>query len=101
MSDSSIFGISALALLIPILIVAMNVAAVIVWILVWHRRRVHEFDCRHKERMAAIEKGRRRRLSYLLLRGRAQGDSLGARDAAVRERSVSIKKRERTPANIS
>ena len=57
MSDSSIFGISALALLIPILIAAMNVAAVIVWILVWHRRRVHEFDCRHKERMAAIEKG--------------------------------------------
>jgi hypothetical protein len=30
---------------------------VIVWILVWHRRRVHELDCRHKERMAAIEKG--------------------------------------------
>jgi hypothetical protein len=57
MSDSSIYGISALALLIPILTITLNLAAVIVWILVWHRRRVHEVDCRHKERMAAIEKG--------------------------------------------
>lgn len=55
MSDA--YGISALALMIPILSVTLSMAAVIVWILVWHRRRVHEVDCRHKERMAAIEKG--------------------------------------------
>jgi Domain of unknown function (DUF6249) len=55
MSDA--FGIPALALMIPILSVTLSMAAVIVWILVWHRRRVHEVDCRHKERMAAIEKG--------------------------------------------
>ena len=55
MSDA--FGINALALLIPILSIILSIGALIVWILVWHRRRVHEFDCRHKERMAAIEKG--------------------------------------------
>jgi hypothetical protein len=55
MSDA--YGIPALALLIPILSVTLSLGAVIVWILVWHRRRVHEVDCRHKERMAAIEKG--------------------------------------------
>jgi len=51
------FGINALALLIPILSVTLTLGSVIVWILVWHRRRMHELDCRHKERMAAIEKG--------------------------------------------
>jgi len=55
MSDA--FGINALALLIPILSVSLSLAAVIVWILAWHRRKLHEVDCRHKERMAAIEKG--------------------------------------------
>jgi hypothetical protein len=55
MSDDN--GISALALLIPILSVTLSLGAVILWILVWHRRKVHELDCRHKERMAAIEKG--------------------------------------------
>src|SRR5277367_672983 len=55
MSDA--FGINALALLIPILSVTLTLGSVIVWILVWHRRRMHELDCRHKERMAAIEKG--------------------------------------------
>jgi hypothetical protein len=45
------------ALLIPILGVTLTGGALIFWILVWHRRRVHELDCRHKERMAAIEKG--------------------------------------------
>jgi hypothetical protein len=54
---SDVFGINALALLIPILSVTLSLGAVIVWILVWHRRKVHEVDCRHKERMAAIEKG--------------------------------------------
>jgi hypothetical protein len=55
MSDDN--GINALALLIPILSVTLSLGAVILWILVWHRRKVHELDCRHKERMAAIEKG--------------------------------------------
>lgn len=55
MSDSH--GIEALALLIPILSIIMSLSAVVLWILVWHRRKVHELDCRHKERMAAIEKG--------------------------------------------
>ena len=55
MSDA--LGVDALALLIPILSVTLSLAAVILWILVWHRRRVHEIECRHKERMAAIEKG--------------------------------------------
>ena len=54
---SDVLGINALALLIPILSVTLSLAAVIVWILVWHRRKVHEVECRHKERMAAIEKG--------------------------------------------
>jgi len=54
---SEALGINALALLIPILSVTLSLAAVIVWILVWHRRKVHEVECRHKERMAAIEKG--------------------------------------------
>lgn len=51
------FGINALALLIPILSITLTLGAVIVWILAWHRRKVHEVDCRHRERMAAIDKG--------------------------------------------
>jgi len=54
---SDVLGINALALLIPILSVTLSLGAVIVWILVWYRRRVHEIECRHKERMAAIERG--------------------------------------------
>lgn len=46
-----------MALLIPILSVTVSLAALIVWIVMWYRRRMHEVDCRHKERMAAIEKG--------------------------------------------
>jgi hypothetical protein len=46
-----------LALLTPILSVTVSLGALIVWIVVWYRRRVHEIDCRHKERMAAIERG--------------------------------------------
>jgi len=49
--------IPALGLLIPIISVTVSLGALIVWIVVWYRRRVHEADCRHKERMAAIEKG--------------------------------------------
>ena len=46
-----------MALLIPIISVTISLGALIVWILVAHRRRVREIDCRHRERMAAIEKG--------------------------------------------
>jgi hypothetical protein len=49
--------IPAMAMLIPILSIVVSLGALIVWIVVWYRRRVHEVDCRHKERMAAIEKG--------------------------------------------
>jgi len=49
--------IQAMALLIPILSVTVSLGALIVFIVVWYRRRIHEVDCRHKERMAAIEKG--------------------------------------------
>lgn len=48
---------TAMALLIPILAVTVSSVALIVWIVVSHRRRVRELDSRHKERMAAIEKG--------------------------------------------
>src|SRR5215470_7000263 len=49
--------IPVLGLLIPIISVTVSLGALIVWIVVWYRRRMHEVDCRHKERMAAIEKG--------------------------------------------
>lgn len=55
MSDETL--IPALSMLIPILSVTVSLGALIVWIVVWHRRRMHEVDCRHKERMAAIDKG--------------------------------------------
>jgi hypothetical protein len=50
-------SIDALALLIPIISVTVSLGALIVWIVVWYRRRMREIDCRHRERMAAIEKG--------------------------------------------
>src|SRR5215472_18112198 len=49
--------IPVLGLLIPIISVTVSLGALIVWIVVRSRRRMHEVDCRHKERMAAIEKG--------------------------------------------
>src|SRR5436305_12669854 len=49
--------VPALTMLVPIVSVAMSLGALIIWIVVWYRRRMHEIDCRHKERMAAIEKG--------------------------------------------
>jgi len=49
--------IPALGLLIPIVTVTVSLLALIIWIVVAHRRRMHEVDCRHKERMAAIDKG--------------------------------------------
>ena len=48
---------ATLSMLIPIIVVALSLGALIVWIVVSHRRRLYEVDCRHKERMAAIEKG--------------------------------------------
>jgi hypothetical protein len=48
--------IPVVALLIPILLVTVSLGTLIVFIVVWHRRRMYEADCRHKERMAAIEK---------------------------------------------
>jgi len=48
---------AVMAMLIPIISVTVSLGALVIWILVAHRRRVHELDCRHKERMAAIEKG--------------------------------------------
>jgi hypothetical protein len=56
MSDANLIS-SVMALLIPIISVTVSLGALIVWIVVWYRRRMHEVDCRHKERMAAIEKG--------------------------------------------
>jgi hypothetical protein len=55
MSDEIL--IPALSMLVPIVSVTVSLSALIVWIVVWYRRRVHEIDCRHKERMAAIERG--------------------------------------------
>jgi hypothetical protein len=49
--------VPVIALLIPIISVTVSLGALIIWIVVWHRRRVREIDCRHQERMAAIEKG--------------------------------------------
>jgi hypothetical protein len=46
-----------MAMLIPIISITVSLGALIVWIVVWYRRRMREIDCRHKERMAAIEKG--------------------------------------------
>jgi len=55
MSNESL--IPVMAMTIPLLSVTMSVAALIVWIVVWYRRKMREVDCRHRERMAAIEKG--------------------------------------------
>jgi hypothetical protein len=48
---------SAMALMIPIIAVSVSFGALIVWIVLAHKRRMHGVECRHKERMAAIEKG--------------------------------------------
>jgi hypothetical protein len=44
-------------LLIPILGLLLPMGALFLWIMQWHRRRLRELDSRHKERMAAIDKG--------------------------------------------
>lgn len=49
--------IAVLGVMIPIVSLVLSLAALMVWIVTAHRRRIHEVDCRHKERLAAIEKG--------------------------------------------
>jgi Domain of unknown function (DUF6249) len=49
--------IEVLALLIPISMIVLGVAVAIVAIVTAHRRRVLRSELRHKERMAALEKG--------------------------------------------
>jgi len=46
-----------MSLLIPILSITLSLAALIVWIIARHRREVQQLENRHRERMAAIEKG--------------------------------------------
>jgi hypothetical protein len=48
---------AALGALVPIVSVTLGIGMIIVSILVKHRRQMQELDHRHKERMAAIEKG--------------------------------------------
>jgi len=50
-------AIELLALFIPIITIVLGVAIAIVWIVTAHRQKVQRIDMRHKERMAAIEKG--------------------------------------------
>ena len=50
-------AIELLALFIPIITIVLGVAIAIVWIVTSHRQKVQRFEMRHKERMAAIEKG--------------------------------------------
>ena len=47
----------SLGVLIPILSITLGIGMVIVAILSKHRREIRELDNRHRERMAAIEKG--------------------------------------------
>jgi cadmium resistance protein CadD (predicted permease) len=49
--------IEILALFIPIITIVLGVAIAIVWIVTSHRHKVQRSEMRHKERMAAIEKG--------------------------------------------
>jgi hypothetical protein len=49
--------IEVLALFIPIIMIVLGVAIAIVWIVTSHRQKVKRSEMRHRERMAAIEKG--------------------------------------------
>lgn len=49
--------IAILGVLIPIIAVTLGLGCAIVAVIGNHRRRVHELEFRHRERMAAIEKG--------------------------------------------
>jgi hypothetical protein len=48
---------STISLLIPLVSVTLGIGMIIVAILAKHQRDMRELDNRHKERMAAIEKG--------------------------------------------
>jgi cadmium resistance protein CadD (predicted permease) len=50
-------AIELLALFIPIITIILGVLIAIVAIITGHRRKTQRADMRHKERMAAIEKG--------------------------------------------
>lgn len=49
--------IEVLALFIPIISIVLGVAIAIVWIVASHRQKVQRNEMRHRERMAAIDKG--------------------------------------------
>jgi uncharacterized membrane protein HdeD (DUF308 family) len=46
-----------LALLIPIIAITLTMTVAVVFIVAWYRRSAQELDQRHKERMAAIDRG--------------------------------------------
>jgi hypothetical protein len=46
-----------LGMMIPLTSVVLGISVAIIWVVTRHRRDVHELEHRHKERMAAIEKG--------------------------------------------
>ncbi len=50
-------AIELLALFIPIIMIVLGVAIAITWIVTAHRQKVQRIEMRHKERMAALEKG--------------------------------------------
>jgi len=47
----------AISMLIPLVSVILGIGMIVVSIVVKHRRQMRELDNRHRERMAAIEKG--------------------------------------------
>jgi len=50
-------GTSELGVLIPIIAVTLGLGCAIVAVVSKHRHRLHELEFRHRERMAAIDKG--------------------------------------------
>jgi hypothetical protein len=50
-------GNSAAAVVVPVVSVVLGIGMVIVAIVTKHRRQMQELELRHRERMAAIEKG--------------------------------------------
>jgi hypothetical protein len=50
-------GIPLIAMMIPIVAITLGVGAIVTLIITLHRAKIRELDQRHKERMAAIEKG--------------------------------------------
>lgn len=50
-------GIAELGVMIPIIAVTLGLLCAMLSVIANHRRRLHELEFRHRERMAAIEKG--------------------------------------------